>query len=272
MSGARGALKFLPSLFTASTSLSRDQLALRIRPSHIKAAATSSQLRLFSLSSRQAIQIPTSTQPLRDTSSEAEQQARQRQLSDDDYIPWEFEVPVEDVEEVGPTQESILADHSLPQDPEKAIAELQAALRASQAREAAEQQAQNEPPKKKMPDWKTHREALKRKFPEGWQPRKKVSPDTMELIRAMHHADPVTYSTPNLADEFKMSPEAVRRILKSHWRPTAEEAEERRERWEKREARIWAHMAELGLRPKRKDTEPFSDSVRLLEKKKKVSD
>lgn len=183
-------------------------------------------------------------------------------------------MPVEEIADVEPTQESILADHSLPQDPEQAIAELQAALHASQAKEAAEQQererqAEAGPPQRRKPDWKAHREALKQKFPEGWQPRKKVSPDTMELIRALHHADPVTYSTPNLSQEFKLSPEAIRRILKSKWTPTEEEAEERRERWEKREARIWAHMAELGLRPKRKDTEPFSDSVRLLEKKKK---
>ncbi|KAI5292839.1 Required for respiratory growth protein 9 mitochondrial, partial [Ascosphaera acerosa] len=126
------------------------------------------------------------------------------------------------------------------------------------------------PPRKKQPDWRVHREASKRKFPEGWHPHRKVSPDTMELMRAMHRANPAVYSTPQLAQEFRLSPEAVRRILKSKWRPTGEEAEERRARWEKRGARIWAHMAELGLRPKTKETEPFSDATRLLERKLEV--
>ncbi|KAH7061211.1 hypothetical protein B0J12DRAFT_553139, partial [Macrophomina phaseolina] len=72
--------------------------------------------------------------------------------------------------------------------------------------------------------WMVQKEALKEKFgKEGWQPRKKLSPDAMDGIRQLHASDPDTYTTPVLANEFKVSPEAIRRILKSKWRPKEEE-------------------------------------------------
>lgn len=49
----------------------------------------------------------------------------------------------------------------------------------------------------------------------------------MNTIRRLHALDPVQFSTPNLADKFKISAEAVRRILKSKFR-TEEELEEAR--------------------------------------------
>jgi hypothetical protein len=45
-----------------------------------------------------------------------------------------------------------------------------------------------------------------------------------------------------------MSPEAIRRILKSKWRPSETEVLKRRERWERRKGRIEEAMGELGLR------------------------
>lgn len=105
--------------------------------------------------------------------------------------------------------------------------------------------------KKKKEPWQIQKEALKRKFKEGWNPPKKLSPDAMEGIRHLHAMNPEQFTTPVLAEQFKVSPEAIRRILKSKWRPTEEEMEDRRRRWEKRQWRIWDHMAELGLRPKR---------------------
>ncbi|KAM5454319.1 Required for respiratory growth protein 9 mitochondrial [Microsporum audouinii] len=103
-------------------------------------------------------------------------------------------------------------------------------------------------PKKPQPAWAVQKNALKAKFKEGWKPRKKVSPDTMESIRKLHSMDSVKYSTKNLAEEFKISPEAIRRILKSKWRATEAEEIDRRERWEKRKERIQEQMMELGLR------------------------
>ncbi|EGD87219.1 hypothetical protein H112_05756 [Trichophyton rubrum D6] len=103
-------------------------------------------------------------------------------------------------------------------------------------------------PKKPLPAWAVQKNALKEKFKEGWKPRKKVSPDTMESIRKLHSMDSVKFSTKNLAEEFKISPEAIRRILKSKWRATEAEEIDRRNRWEKRKIRIQEQMMELGLR------------------------
>ena len=45
---------------------------------------------------------------------------------------------------------------------------------------------------------------------------------------------------------FKVSPEAIRRILKSKWEPNEEEQERRAERWERRGEKIWARWRETG--------------------------
>ncbi|DAA78759.1 TPA_exp: Required for respiratory growth protein 9, mitochondrial [Trichophyton benhamiae CBS 112371] len=118
-------------------------------------------------------------------------------------------------------------------------------------------------PKKPLPAWAVQKNALKEKFKEGWKPRKKVSPDTMESIRKLHSMDSVKFSTKNLAEEFKISPEAIRRILKSKWRATEAEEIDRRNRWEKRKIRIQEQMMELGLRhtdPTSKD-DPSAEEV-----------
>lgn len=47
----------------------------------------------------------------------------------------------------------------------------------------------------------------------------------MNTIRRLHNMDPEQFSTPALADQFKISAEAVRRILRSKFR-TDEEVEE----------------------------------------------
>lgn len=69
---------------------------------------------------------------------------------------------------------------------------------------------------------RAHRETMKKRFPEGWQPPKKLSRDAMDGLRALHNHNPELFSTPVLAEKFKISPEAVRRILKSKWVPSKE--------------------------------------------------
>ncbi|KAL4754699.1 required for respiratory growth protein 9, mitochondrial [Aspergillus terricola var. indicus] len=125
------------------------------------------------------------------------------------------------------------------------------------------------PPKQREP-WQIQKEALKRKFPAGWAPPKKLSPDAMEGIRYLHHIAPDQFTTPVLAEEFKVSPEAIRRILRSKWRPSGEELEERRKRWEKRHDRIWSHLSELGLRPKAPDHVSDADAILYRRKSKGV--
>jgi len=103
-------------------------------------------------------------------------------------------------------------------------------------------------PKKDV--WQVQKESLDRKFGEaGWQPRKRLSPDTMDGIRALHASNPAAYGSATLSEHFKISPEAIRRILKSKWRANDQEAEDRRIRWERRGAKKWQDMAEQGMRP-----------------------
>lgn len=101
--------------------------------------------------------------------------------------------------------------------------------------------------------WQVQKAALQKKFKEDkWQPRKRLSPDAIEGIRALHAQYPDKYTTPVLAAQFEVSPEAIRRILKSKWRPTEEEAASRSERWLKRGEKIWTQMVELGVKPPKK--------------------
>ena len=94
---------------------------------------------------------------------------------------------------------------------------------------------------------------MKEKFGEqAWSPRKRISPDALAGIRALRTNQPDVYTTDRLADHFKMSPEAIRRILRSKWQPNEEEMDERRKRWEKRGVKKWADMAEEGVRPPKK--------------------
>ena len=101
--------------------------------------------------------------------------------------------------------------------------------------------------------WQAQKNALKAKFgSSSWSPRKRLSPDALEGIRALHSQYPDRYTTPVLADQFKVSPEAVRRILRSKWRANEEEEAERRQRWDKRGAVIWSRMVETGIKPPKK--------------------
>ncbi|EMD35540.1 hypothetical protein CERSUDRAFT_37972, partial [Gelatoporia subvermispora B] len=68
-----------------------------------------------------------------------------------------------------------------------------------------------------------HRETIKKDFPEGWAPPRKLSREAMEGLRQMHKMDPEIYTTPVLAAKFRISPEAVRRVLKSKWQPSSEQ-------------------------------------------------
>lgn len=79
------------------------------------------------------------------------------------------------------------------------------------------------PPENPTPyEHKAHRETLQKRFPAGWSPPKKLSRQAMDGLRQLHRFDPDMFTTPVLADKFKVSPEAVRRILKSKWEPTRE--------------------------------------------------
>ncbi|KAJ7037938.1 hypothetical protein C8F04DRAFT_385643 [Mycena alexandri] len=67
--------------------------------------------------------------------------------------------------------------------------------------------------------WQAHRASLKEAFPDGWNPPRKLSREAMDGLRQLHRVDPETFTTPVLAERFRISPEGVRRILKSRWTP-----------------------------------------------------
>ncbi|KAI1136689.1 hypothetical protein F5Y05DRAFT_101539 [Hypoxylon sp. FL0543] len=104
----------------------------------------------------------------------------------------------------------------------------------------------------KKEHWQIQKSALKEKFPEGWSPRKRLSPDALDGIRALHSQFPEDYTTEVLAEKFQVSPEAIRRILKSKWQPNPEEEIRRQERWFNRGKNIWTQMAALGKKPPRR--------------------
>lgn len=156
----------------------------------------------------------------------------------------------------------------------------------SVARPLQSEQVQAEPPKpfatskpqianedskplKEKPKWLVQKEALKEKLGgTAWNPRKKLSPDTMEGIRHLHNTQPQRFTTAVLSQHFKVSPEAIRRILKSKWRPTDEEQEERLRRWDRRGEKIWSNLVELGVKPPKKWREMGVGKARTGEKPK----
>ena len=60
------------------------------------------------------------------------------------------------------------------------------------------------------------------------------------------------YTTETLSQKFEVSPESIRRILKSKWQPSPEEEQERQERWYRRGLHVWERKAALGIKPPKK--------------------
>lgn len=91
---------------------------------------------------------------------------------------------------------------------------------------------------RELPSWKKQVLALKRKFKgERWNPAKKLSRTEMEGMRMLRAQFP-QLTAGELSERYKVSPEVVRRILKSKWRPTEEEMVRLHERWKRRGERI----------------------------------
>ncbi len=105
------------------------------------------------------------------------------------------------------------------------------------------------PPKREA--WMVEKDIRKEKYPNGYKPMKRLSPDAMAGIRALHAQMPDVYTVPALSKEFEISMEAIQRILKSSWRPNSEEESDRMRRWQKRGESVWSRWAELGVKPPR---------------------
>ncbi|KAF8852675.1 hypothetical protein BDZ45DRAFT_678170 [Acephala macrosclerotiorum] len=118
------------------------------------------------------------------------------------------------------------------------------AKKAAEAARKAERQAAND-----REPWMVEKERAEEKYPDGYQPLKRLSPDAIAGIRALHAQAPEQCTTEVLAAEFKVTPEAIRRILKSKWTPSPEEQTDREQRWFKRGERVWSRLADMGRKP-----------------------
>merc|ERR1712093_118642 len=99
-------------------------------------------------------------------------------------------------------------------------------VKSPMSRAAANHRGYEPESRRSRPAWQAHREAMRAKFPEGWNPPRKVSRSDMNTIRRLHAIDRTEWSTPALASHFKISPEAVRRVLSSKWLSEEEMEEE----------------------------------------------
>ncbi|SCU93250.1 LAFA_0F15412g1_1 [Lachancea sp. 'fantastica'] len=90
----------------------------------------------------------------------------------------------------------------------------------------------------RLPDWKLQKLSLNKKFQgEKWNPKKKLSREQMESLRLLKQQFP-QMSASQLGMHFQVSPEVVRRILKSKWNPDEAEMSKIQERWKRRSDRI----------------------------------
>lgn len=70
--------------------------------------------------------------------------------------------------------------------------------------------------------WALHRQALRHKFADSkfgtaaWRPNKILSRETQSGLRLLHSTDPQKWSVTTLSAQFKVSPEAIRRILRAN--------------------------------------------------------
>ncbi|CAG8538537.1 2978_t:CDS:2 [Paraglomus brasilianum] len=86
--------------------------------------------------------------------------------------------------------------------------------------------------KRALPGWLKHRLAVKEKIEfEKWNPKKKLSNEQMKQIQRLHQQHPDHFTVPNLAAEFGISQEAVRRILKANWKRSEKYIERRKKRF-----------------------------------------
>ncbi|KAI8383626.1 Required for respiratory growth protein 9, mitochondrial [Nakaseomyces glabratus] len=92
--------------------------------------------------------------------------------------------------------------------------------------------------KNNIPEWKKQIISVKKKIGnERWSPSKRLSREEIESVRLLKRSFANITNT-ELSERFKVSPEAIRRILKSNWEPNDEEWEKVQKRWQRRGERI----------------------------------
>ncbi|KAF7727451.1 Required for respiratory growth protein 9 mitochondrial [Apophysomyces ossiformis] len=101
-----------------------------------------------------------------------------------------------------------------------------------------------------------------------WKPIKRVSRTTMEKIRTLRHMYPDVYNTVRLSAEFKISTEAVARILKSKFRPTPDiQQRQERNRYAAMGQRRLELQKKFGVPPDRKPMKETKNTQNLKRQK-----
>lgn len=117
--------------------------------------------------------------------------------------------------------------------------------------------------------WKRQMFALKEKFHDkgSWKPTKRISRNAMESLRYVKSLHP-DISAGELAKHYQISPESVRRILKSNWKPTNNELQDQKERWKRRGEKI-AESKGIPINKKPQEAKPELPEKPKKKKKKK---
>lgn len=95
----------------------------------------------------------------------------------------------------------------------------------------------------RLPEWTKRDDAIRKRYGE-WKPTHKLSRQQIQDIRNIKDKMP-HMKTIELANHFRISPEAIRRILKSNWVPSDIEEEQIRLRGEKRKTESQAAKQEM---------------------------
>ncbi|KAJ2464432.1 Required for respiratory growth protein 9 mitochondrial [Coemansia sp. RSA 2322] len=104
---------------------------------------------------------------------------------------------------------------------------------------AAKSQMQSKLRDPSLAGWQRRKIELKLKHGDDqWDPAKKIATSSMEKIRLLNAEFPEVWTMQRLSEQFKVSQETVRRILKSRFRPSAEHTEKREQ---KRKAEMQAY-------------------------------
>lgn len=95
-----------------------------------------------------------------------------------------------------------------------------------------------------LPEWEKQIIGVKKAIGnEKWRPSKRLSREEIESLRLLKQSFP-HITNRELSEKFKISPEAIRRILKSNWEPTDQEWDNLQRRWKNRGDRINQMFAE----------------------------
>ncbi|CAJ0640782.1 15997_t:CDS:2 [Entrophospora sp. SA101] len=86
-----------------------------------------------------------------------------------------------------------------------------------------------------LPGWLKHRFAIKEKIGfQPWRPKKRLSREVMDKIRYMNQQLPEEYTIEKLSSTFRISPEAINRILKSTFVPKREVSERQETKYQEK--------------------------------------